>query len=529
MNFLQMFGQPRSVRRQISYLISGILAIAGLGYASYAIFGSSSKPNLKLRPLAALPQQSKIQIYMNHSQANSYTDPYRKIERSGDNLEQITIDQIQSAKSSVDVAVQEIRLPNLVNALIKQKQAGVKVRLVIENTYNRSVQNISDNLTKMSDREKNRYADLIAFVDLNRDGKLSIDEINQRDAISMLKNAGIEYIDDTADGSSGSGLMHHKFVVIDGKKIVVTSANFTLSDMHGDFLAPDTRGNSNNLLTIDSKEVADAFTEEFNLMWRDRLFGTKKPQRKVKYIVLDDAQVRLKFSPDKPRVDWEQTSNGVIGTALASAEKSVDLALFVFAEPRLGNILNSRNQQQVKIRALIDPGFAYREYATTLDMWGYVSTQDCKIGNAKPWATPIKTVGIPSLPKGDILHHKFGLVDRNTAIAGSHNWSNTANFNNDETLMVIQNPTVAAHYLREFERLYDGAILGPNQKIRDRAQTVCPPSLLGSTKSSTRTARKKLSRVSKQKSQNKESSPQNESQGNPEKNSEVDIQINLED
>jgi len=518
MNFSQIFGQPRSRRRLISYLISGILAIASLGYTSYVIFGN--RPNLKLRTLAALPQQSKIQVFMNHNQANSYTDPYRKIERPGDNFEQILIDQIESAKSSVDVAIQEIRLPNLVNALAKQKQAGVKVRLVIENSYNRSVQNISDDLAKMSDRERKRYADLIAFVDLNRDGQLSADEFNQRDAIIMLKNAGIEYIDDTADGSKGSGLMHHKFVVIDGKKVVVTSANFTLSDIHGDFLAADTRGNSNNLLTIDSKEVADAFSEEFNLMWRDHLFGTKKPQRKVKYILLDDAQMRLKFSPDKQKVDWEQTSNGVIGTALASAEKSADLALFVFAEPRLGNILDSRNQQQVKIRTLVDPSFAFREYATTLDMWGYVSTQDCKNGNAKPWATPIKTAGIPSLPKGDILHHKFGLVDQSTVITGSHNWSNTANFTNDETLMVIQNSTVAAHYLREFERLFDGAILGPSQKVRDRAQKVCP----SASEASKGTGRKTLSKSSPRRIYKKKTSAEINSQENLEKNSESNVE-----
>jgi phosphatidylserine/phosphatidylglycerophosphate/cardiolipin synthase-like enzyme len=489
MDLSQIFGQPRSKRRLFSYLVSGISALVGLGYASYLIYGN--KPNLKLQKLAALPQHSKIQVYMNHSEASSYTDPYRKIERSGDNLEQILIDQILSAKSTIDVAVQEIRLPNIVNALYRQKQAGVKVRMVIEDSYNRNVQNINDNLSKMSEREKNRYADLIAFTDMNRDGKLSSDEINQRDAISMLKNAGIEYIDDTADGSSGAGLMHHKFVVIDRKKIIVTSANFTLSDMHGDFLRPETLGNSNNMLTIDSPEIANAFTEEFELMWRDKLFGSKKPPRKVKYILLDGAQIRLKFSPDKPTTDWEQTSNGLIGTVLSSAEKSVDMALFVFAEPRLGNILDSRNQQHVKIRALVDPGFAFREYATTLDMWGYVSTQDCKIGNAKPWQTPIKTAGIPSLPKGDILHHKVGLVDQSTIITGSHNWSATANFTNDETVLVIQNSVIGAHYLREFERLFDGAILGPNQKVRERAKTVCPIAL---TKNPEKKARKKLKR-----------------------------------
>ncbi|NES06155.1 MAG: hypothetical protein F6K22_27125, partial [Okeania sp. SIO2F4] len=42
---------------------------------------------------------------------------------------------------------------------------------------------------------------------------ISQDEINRRDALIILSNAGVPLIDDTADGSKGSGLMHHKFLV----------------------------------------------------------------------------------------------------------------------------------------------------------------------------------------------------------------------------------------------------------------------------------------------------------------------------
>ena len=52
------------------------------------------------------------------------------------------------------------------------------------------------------------------------------------------------------------------------------------------------------------------------------------------------------------------------------------------------------------------------------------------------------------------MHHKFAVVDNHTVITGSHNWSASANHSNDETLIVIQSPTVTAHYMREFARLY---------------------------------------------------------------------------
>ncbi len=62
-------------------------------------------------------------------------------------------------------------------------------------------------------------------------------------------------------------------------------------------------------------------------------------------------------------------------------------------------------------------------------------------------------------------------------ITGSHNWSTSANLNNDETLLIIESPLIAKHYLREFERLYQTANLGVpnyiNRKIAEQDQK-CP-------------------------------------------------------
>jgi competence ComEA-like helix-hairpin-helix protein len=69
---------------------------------------------------------------------------------------------------------------------------------------------------------------------------------------------------------------------------------------------------------------------------------------------------------------------------------------------------------------------------------------------------------------GDRLHHKFGVVDGKTVLTGSHNWSEAANHGNDETLLAIESPTVGAHFEREFDRLYKGAILGIPARIKQR-------------------------------------------------------------
>jgi len=75
---------------------------------------------------------------------------------------------------------------------------------------------------------------------------------------------------------------------------------------------------------------------------------------------------------------------------------------------------------------------------------------------------------VPQLPMGDRLHHKFGVIDGKTVLTGSHNWSEAANHGNDETLLAIDSPVIGAHFDREFDRLYKGAILGIPHRIKKR-------------------------------------------------------------
>ncbi|MEH2092885.1 DUF655 domain-containing protein [Nostoc sp.] len=451
----------------------------------FSLAGCQRVQSYNQRP-TPLPQDPLVQVYFNHSESSEYKEPYRLQTRLGDDLEKQIVNAITQAKSTVDVAVQELRLPKVAQALVDKQKAGVKVRIILENTYSRPWSNLtSAEVSKLDKREQERYKEFRQFIDINQDNQLSPAEINQRDALIILQNAKIPWIDDRADGSAGSSLMHHKFVIVDNRIVIITSANFTLSDTYGDFTNPNTLGNANNLLQIDSPELASLFTEEFNILWGDgpggkpdSRFGLEKPMRSPKQITLGNTQITVQFSPTSPTQSWSNSSNGLIGKTLNSATKSVDMALFVLSDQRLANILENRHQQSVQIRALIEPQFAYRPYSEALDMMGVALSNKCKyeIDN-HPWQNPITTVGVPLLPKGDLLHHKFGVIDSQTVITGSHNWSDAANNGNDETLVVIQNPIVAAHYVREFARLYGkvkpGLPPGIQEKIKSE-QTRCP-------------------------------------------------------
>lgn len=433
-----------------------------------------------MRP-SPLPQDERIQVYMNQNAATSYTEPYRNTTRSGDNLEQTMIDAIAAARSTVDVAVQELRLPGIAQALVDRQRAGVKVRVILENTYSRPYsQFTAEEVARLPERERDRYQEARRLIDLNNDEQLGPDEINQRDALVMLDNAQVPRIDDTADGSAGSNLMHHKFIVVDGQTVVVSSANLTTSDVHGDFKSQHSRGNANNLLKIASPELATLFTQEFNTMWGDgpganpdSLFGVKKPFQPARQVMVGTTAVEVQFSPTSRSVPWEQSSNGLIGKTLDSSTQSVQMALFVFSDQRLVNMLEAVHQRGTAIQTLIEPGFAYRSYSEALDMMGISLAEDCKLeADNRPWKNAIATVGVPRMPPGDLLHHKFGLVDRQIVITGSHNWTDAANTGNDETVLVIRNATVAAHYHREFERLYTGAILGIPPAIQKKASVL---------------------------------------------------------
>jgi len=64
-------------------------------------------------------------------------------------------------------------------------------------------------------------------------------------------------------------------------------------------------------------------------------------------------------------------------------------------------------------------------------------------------------------PKPDQL----AVIDSRTVITGSFNWSPSAAHQNDEVLLVIESPLLAAHFTREMDRLWKGAELGITERL----------------------------------------------------------------
>ena len=427
-----------------------------------------------------LPQDKFIQAYFNHreTKTSTYIDPYRQIEHSGDNLEAIIIDEIATAKYSIDLAVQELNLPRIAQALADKHRSGVKVRVILDNNYSRSLAELSlAEVEKLPRRDRQKYEQFLLLVDIDRNGQLSAAEIARRDAISILKRAGIQIIDDRADGSKGSGLMHHKFVVVDRQSVITGSANFTLSGLLGDINNLTSKGNVNHLLRIENTQVADLFSREFDYMWGnaeggiESRFGLAKPWRSPETVSWNDTYLTIQFSPTSQKQPWHLTTNGLIAQTIQSAKKSIDLALFVFSEQELADVLQRKSQSGVTIRGVFDTSFAYRYYSEVLDMLGLSLYFNCQIeANNNPWANSLDTVGTAQLNSGDKLHHKFTVIDNKIVVSGSQNWSQAANQINDEVVIVINNMAVAQHFDREFQRLYSQTLFEVPLKVKQKMQ-----------------------------------------------------------
>ena len=448
-----------------------------LGWMAAALVcGGCSQPGsiVGMAP-AELPMPKQIDVVFNHNARSRYRSPLTGEWRNGDDMEAWLIEAIDGATEEVLVAVQELSLPRVAQALIAAKHRGVLVQVILENNYRQAWS--EQRPSRLNQRERQRWHQLNRLADSDRNGTTTADEVFQGDAVALLQAANIPLIDDTEDGSSGSGLMHHKFLVIDQTTVITGSANLTSSGLHGDAGRPSSRGNVNHLLRVNSPELALVFRQEFTQMWgdgpggkQDSRFGLQKAKGSVQTVKVGDIRMDVLFSPH-PRRDSNHGLN-LLAEQLKAAKKSLDMALFVFSAQQLTNVLREQMKRGIEIRLVADPGFASRPFSEVLDLLG-VSLPDhtCKVeaGN-QPLERALQGVGTPRLARGDKLHHKFAVIDNKTVITGSFNWSPSAAHTNDETLLVIHSPQLAKHFTREMDRLWGSAELGITPRIQRKLE-----------------------------------------------------------
>jgi phosphatidylserine/phosphatidylglycerophosphate/cardiolipin synthase-like enzyme len=56
-----------------------------------------------------------------------------------------------------------------------------------------------------------------------------------------------------------------------------------------------------------------------------------------------------------------------------------------------------------------------------------------------------------------LMHHKVIIVDRQTVVFGSFNFTASANRNNDENILIVHDPTFSRYFVEEFSRVWEAA------------------------------------------------------------------------
>ncbi len=234
------------------------------------------------------------------------------------------------------------------------------------------------------------------------------------DALKTLTSGNIKVV----DGGRDNGLMHDKMIILDGKTLIMGSWNMSYND---------TYRNDNNLLVITDPQLIANYQAKFDELYVEKRFGTKavvgalEPQ-----LVLDGVQVENYFSPPDHVMDK-------LVAYVEAAKKSVRFMIFTYTSDRLASAMIARHDAGLIVEGVIENRDAAH---------GVLPALFC----AK---LPVKTDG-----NRYTMHHKVIIIDDDTVITGSFNFTVTADKANDDNLLVIHSPAVAALFLKEFDRVY---------------------------------------------------------------------------
>lgn len=354
-------------------LVLLFLLVAALGfYALIRLLGGSlsapsSGPTPTTVPATTTPATpSWYRIYFT---SPKYPDDPR--EHHG-GLDERLVEFLARAQQSIDMAIYDLSLENVVDALLAAKDRGVAVRIVTD-----------------SDNAGNK-------------------------AVVRLKRAGIPVVEDGREA-----IMHNKFVVVDGLRVWTGSWNFTEND---------TYRYNNNAIEVDSPELARNYRAKFEQMFKEREFGPGRPPTSATRLTIGGVTVENYFSPE------DKVARRIIAR-LKQAQQSIFFLAFSFTHDDIGQAVRDRAKAGVEVRGVFEATGSETRYS--------------EYGPLREAGLDVRQDGNPFL-----MHHKVFIVDGRTVIFGSFNFSQNADEDNDENLLIVDDPALAEAFYTEFRRIY---------------------------------------------------------------------------
>jgi phosphatidylserine/phosphatidylglycerophosphate/cardiolipin synthase-like enzyme len=241
--------------------------------------------------------------------------------------------------------------------------------------------------------------------------------------VQALRTAGVGVVDDRRDGA----LMHDKFMVFDGKAVWTGSMNFSENCAYR---------NNNNGIYLDDTRVAADYATKFAWMFEQHRFGGL-PSRDAK---IPHPQVTL--ADGTPAEVYFSTHDHIaarLTEKLREAKKSIHFLAFSFTHDGMGRAMREAAAAGVEVRGVFEKSQAasgFSEFGKMKDVGGIDVYLD-----ANPYN----------------MHHKVLILDDETVVAGSFNFSDGADRQNDENVVILKSRALARQFEEEFQRVYTAA------------------------------------------------------------------------
>ena len=243
--------------------------------------------------------------------------------------------------------------------------------------------------------------------------------------VQGIKDAGIAVVDD-----SRSALMHNKFMIMDSAAVWTGAWNYTING---------TYRNNNNALVMQNAKAVAAYQAEFDEMFKDKEFGPRSTDDGLIQFTEGDTEVSILFASEGNVI--EAVANEVL-----KAESDIRFMTFVFSSDSLGEaMLEMVAKPSVTVQGVF-------ENRNSTASWSQLP--------------PLHCAGASVRQDGNsyVLHHKVIIIDDDTVVTGSFNFSGNASKSNDENLVIIKNKDIAGFYIEEWQRMWDNAQdLEPNE------------------------------------------------------------------
>lgn len=252
--------------------------------------------------------------------------------------------------------------------------------------------------------------------------------------------------------SSRPGIMHNKFFLFDTESadpndplVWTGSTNLTSGNINLD---------ANNVIIIQDQSLARAYKIEFEEMWGstsntpnalNARFGSLKTNNTPHEFIVNGKRIESYFSPT-------DGVNSKIAQTIATSNSDLSIATMLLTRTEIANAIVASHTNGSLVNMLTN-ALGNNDATVNTTLLAALGTSHYVSDTERP----------------GVMHNKYMSVDQGATesdplvLTGSHNWSLSADNDNDENTLIVHDATIANVYYQNFVPLFtlnNGVITG---------------------------------------------------------------------